>query len=315
MFQNPLYIDGLEIHLGVSIGVKIFPDGTKTINDIIIGADAAMYKAKENGKNQFVFYNEEIEKRVKEQAALELEIKQALEKNEFIFYYQPKVSVATDKVIGAELLLRWNHPTKGILYPEYFMDIVKNLKKGAVISYLALEEACRFIEEYKVEGTISINIGVQELVDDNFINKIIEMVIGCQIDISKLEFEILENELIVDFEKVSKNIEKLHRFGIKFSIDDFGTGYSSLSYLSRLNIDTVKIDRYFIQNLDNYAHQRLIKMIVELAESFDFKVVIEGVERREQLSFVKRLKVDAYQGFLFSKAVVKEKFIKILEAK
>ncbi len=244
---EPFKIDQYTILLDISIGVKLFPDGNKDINDIINGADAAMYKAKENGKNRYVFFNEELEYKIKELSNLESEITQALVNNEFIFYFQPKVDTNTQKIKGVEILVRWEHPQKGIVYPDKFIDVIKEMGRLSDITFQAIESACNYLAQYSnIEGSLSINVSSVELISNNFLEKVLNIVSRCGVDAKHLEFEILENELIENFDLVLESTTKLKAHGIWISIDDFGTGYSSISYLRKLSVNTLKIDCYFV---------------------------------------------------------------------
>ncbi len=312
--SQPIEIDEHTILLGASIGVKLFPDGVSDINDVINGADTAMYKAKENGKNQYVFFNDELEERIKELSQLEQEIKQAFLHDEFIFFMQPKVDVKSEKkVTGAEMLVRWKHPKRGLLFPGAFIDVVKELGKQSDITFMALKQACSFLQHNSMtQGTLSINVSSLELITEGFLQKVADIIEEFGVDATRLEFEILENELIENFELVLAKIKELKRMGLEISIDDFGTGYSSISYLRKLPVDTLKIDRYFVQNLEDEANRKLVVMILDIAKTFGFKVVVEGVESKEQLAFIKQNGAEVYQGFLFSQAVPPEEFAKML---
>ena len=303
--SKPFFIDDYKIKISASVGIKIFPQDSDDINDVINGADAAMYKAKSSGKNQSVFYNKLIEHRIKEISLLEDELKEGFKKDQFIFYFQPKVSVDMKTVLGAELLVRWRHPTRGLLYPNDFLQAIKDMGVISKITVLALKDACRFIktDEKHLNGTLSINISSFELISDGFVKKIEDIISSYEINPSFVELEILEDEFIKDFDAIILNINRLKKFGIKFSIDDFGTGYSSISYLKKLPVDTLKIDKYFIQNISDDSNKELVKMLINIANIFKLSIVIEGVEDKDQLEFIVQNGAKQFQGFYFSKAV------------
>ncbi len=303
--SNPFFINDYKIKISASIGIKVFPQDSDDINDVINGADAAMYKAKSGGKNQSVFYNKLIEHRIKEISLLEDELKEGFKKDQFTFYFQPKVSVDMKTVLGAELLVRWRHPTKGLLYPNDFLQAIKDMGVISKITVLALKDACRFIKTDKkhLKGTLSINISSFELISDSFVKKIEDIITSYEINPSFVELEILEDEFIKDFDAIIANINRLKKFGIKFSIDDFGTGYSSISYLKKLPVDTLKIDKYFIQNISDDSNKELVKMLINIANIFELSIVIEGVEDKDQLEFIVQNGAKQFQGFYFSKAV------------
>ena len=307
-------IDGYKLYLGVSIGIKFFPDGNKDVYEIINSADAAMYKAKESGKNRYVFFNDEIDEEMRQLSVLEQEIKNAFMEREFCFFIQPKVRVENEQIIGGEMLLRWKHPTRGLLCPGEFLKVIKEMGKLKEIGMMGVEKACRFLKQHgPIKGTISVNVSTYDLVSDDFIDYVVKTVLECGVEPEQIEFEILENELIEEFELVQNNLKKLKRIGIKISIDDFGTGYSSIGYLRRLSLDALKIDRYFAQDIENETTQELVGMIVGIAHTLKLDVIVEGVETKEQLESIKALGAEYAQGFYFSKAVEPEEFAKLLK--
>ena len=309
-------IEGYKLYLGVSIGIKLFPDDTKDVFEIINAADAAMYKAKESGKNRYVFFNDEIDEEIRRLSILEHEIKEAFLEHEFVFYIQPKVKIEDKaEVVGGEMLLRWQHPKRGLLYPGDFLKVLKEMGKLKEISMMGVEQACRFLKRHgPIEGTISVNVSTYELVSDEFIDFVVKTILECGVEPSQIEFEILENELIEEFELVQNNLAKLKTIGLKFSIDDFGTGYSSIGYLRRLSLDTLKIDRYFAQDIDNETTRELVGMIVGIAKTLRLDIVVEGIETKEQLQSIKQLGIIYAQGFYFAKAMPQEEFAKLLKS-
>ena len=312
--SKPFFLDKHTVSISASIGVKIFPDSNKDTNQIIQDADTVMYTAKENGKNKFVFFSKEIEKRQTEKFHLEEEIKQAFEKEEFVFHLQAKVDVISNKITGAELLVRWQHPSRGILSPYHFLDVVKEMNVSHKFTFMALENACKFIQVNQniFRGTLSININSYELSSQHSINQIKEIITSHKIDASYIELEILEDDLIKDFDIIIKNINELQELGITFSMDDFETGYSSIGYLQKLPVQTLKIDRTFMHNLELNNNRELVKTVVDMANLFELKTVIEGVETKEQLDFIKELGASQYQGFYFSQAVNEGEFLTLL---
>lgn len=309
-------IDSYTINISSSIGIKLFPDEERDVNDIIIHADKAMYEAKKQGKNQFVFFNDKIESQLKEFTILEQEIRDSIKNNNFEFYYQPKVNTQSGKVSGAELLIRWNHPKRGLLYPDSFITMAENIGVIHKFSTFALHTACKFIKSNVsiFNGTLAININSQELLHPNFDKEIITIISSYKIDPSRIELEITESAIIENFDLVVSKIKRLQKYGVKFAIDDFGTGYSSITYLQKLPVDTLKIDRSFLQDLSINSNKELIKMIINMAKYFNMDVITEGIENEEQLNFIKENNSHYYQGFYFSKAVDEASFIKIINS-
>ena len=312
--EPPYTLNGSTFHVSASVGIKLFPDQDKTIEEIISDADTAMYHAKEQGKNRFVFFDRTIEKRMQELEQMERELRSAVVHHEFLFYYQPKVCIQTNRIIGAELLIRWNHPRRGLLYPGAFIDVLESASMLPEISRLALEQACRFIAENGTlfPGTLSINISAQELRTDRYVQSVQETITRYGIDPSRIEIEILENDLIEDFDAVVEKMNVLKDFGVQFSIDDFGIGYSSINYLHTLPVDVIKVDRAFTIKLQETRTRELVKVIVNFARVFGIKIVLEGIDEPYQLDFARKESVEMYQGFLFSEAVDGVKFHKML---
>ncbi len=306
--------ENYTIKVSSSIGVKMFPDSKESVNDVIIHADKAMYEAKKKGRNQLVFFDEKIAHDLQKFAILEVDIKKSLKNNHFVFFFQPKVCVKTGEIRGAEMLIRWIHPQKGLLFPGSFIDAAESMGVIHKFSILALENACTFLQENQkfFSGSLAINISSKELLHPNFEHEVISIIKSYEIDPSKIELEITESMIIKEFDLVVQKIAALQSFGIKFSIDDFGTGYSSITYLQKLPVNTLKIDRSFFSNLDLKANKELVKMVINIAKTFDMEVVSEGIENDIQLAFIQEHGSNLYQGFYFSKAIDKQSFIDLL---
>ena len=314
--NRPYILDAYRITIGASIGIKIFPDGEEDFHSVVVHADTAMYQAKHQGKNQFVFFDKVIEKKLKYFQMIETELYHALEHDEFVFYYQPKVDIATQTIVGAEALIRWEHPQKGLLYPDAFLHIAVEIGLSHKITLLVLARACQFLKKHQhiFKGTIAVNIHANELLELDFEKEIIRILEMYAIPPSKIELEITEDELIKDFNAVIIKMKRLREFGIRFAIDDFGTGYSSITYLKKLPVDTLKIDKAFLDNLAIESNQELIKLIINMAKNFNIRTVIEGVENQSQLTFISENGADLYQGYIFSKAIDESQFLSLLQS-
>jgi len=313
--SNVFLINNQKIKISSSIGVKLFPQAEKDINDIIIHADTAMYQAKKRGKNQFVFFDKTLELELKQISLMEEEIKYGLQNNEFKLYYQPKVNVKDGTIYGAELLSRWEHPSKGLLFPGSFIKIASDIGLLHKFTQLALNAACQFIQENDalIQGSLAINISSTELLDSQFMQEVMDTIIHYNINPNKIELEITEDELIKNFDVALSKISELQEFGVKFAIDDFGTGYSSITYLNQLPVNTLKIDREFILNLNNPENRELFNTILNIAHIFKMNVVAEGIETQAQLDFIKENGTELYQGFYFSRAISKDDFIQLIQ--
>jgi len=316
---QPIQAGSQLFEITFSIGIKLFPDHEKSYKEVITHADIAMYQAKKTGKNQFVFFNHELDLESKRLVILENGLKQAIRQKEFMLYFQPKIDLATEEVIGAEALIRWNHPTKGVVTPEYFIDIANDTKLITQIDDFVLEEACKTLVKWKNEYserayTLSVNISFQRFQKQDFVASVIEKVERYDIDPSALELELLEDTFIADLDGTVEKIKQLRMLGIRFAIDDFGTGYSSLTYLQKLPIDTIKIDKTFIMNLESRTNKEIVKMIINFAKIFEMDIVAEGVESKKALAFLKEILCNQYQGYYFSRPVSAEEMDKLLES-
>ncbi len=303
--------DGFEIHqqlihLSTSIGIALFPNGTTNADDLLRQADTAMFRAKANGKNNFLCFSPEMQMAVEKRLSIQSELKQAIDSDQLELYYQPQFDHA-DKLVGAEALVRWNHPEKGLIPPNDFIPTAE--QTGLIISLgrWVLEDACKTyanwcLSDLQPPPRISVNVSSHQFHQSGFI----EMIEGClqrnNMSADKLELEITEEVLIRDMEKTIDIIQQLKDLGVYFSIDDFGTGYSSLGYLRNLPINQLKIDRSFIQNLPNNASDALITdTIIAMASHMGLQVIAEGVETAAQLAFLKEKQCDFFQGFYFSR--------------
>ncbi|MBU1659253.1 EAL domain-containing protein [bacterium] len=303
-----------RMEISLSIGIIFFPDNDTSINDMLIHADKALYKAKKQGKNQFVFFDNTIEIELKQFTKLEKEIKNSIINNDFVFFYQPKVDTFSGKIRGAEMLIRWRHPQKGLLYPDSFIEMSEQIGVIHKFSTLALETACNFLKSNLdiFSGCLAVNINSKEILHPNFEKEVISIISKNGVNPSRIELEITETAIIKDFDLVVGKIKNLQAFGIKFSIDDFGTGYSSITYLQKLPVNTLKIDKSFIQNLAEESNQELVKMIINMAKTFNMNIVAEGIENESELKFIQDNNVQQYQGFYFSRAVNEESFKTLL---
>ncbi len=308
IMSEPIMINSQSFDITFSIGIKLFPDSEKTAQDVISHADIAMYQAKKSGRNQFAFFNNELDIESKRFSIIEKELKNAIKESEFELYYQPKVSLSSDKVIGFEALIRWNHPTKGILYPDSFLDVANDTRAIYDIGDFVIDQACKQLSVWnnssnETKYSISVNISVKQFKSHNFISNIKEKIQKYAIDTSLLEFELLEDALIENIDITIKKMNTLKSLGIKFTIDDFGTGYSSMTYLQKLPVDGIKIDKSFIIDFHKKSNQEIVKMVIKFAKLFNLQVIAEGVENSSALEFLKENKCDAYQGFYFNRAL------------
>jgi len=317
--SRPFTLNQYEIMTSVSIGVRLFPDDAKNASDVMVHSDVAMYRAKKKKRGSVFFYDKQIAQEHAASGVLKKELDSAYKNDEYVFFFQPKVDVQTNKIKGVEILVRWQHPARGTLCPSDFFKEAYEIGMVSKITDLSIHQACNFLASTKAyyHGTVSINVSSREIADTFFISRFVSIIQEYGIDASRIELEITEDELIQNFDLAIILIKKLQELGIAVSMDDFGTGYSSITYLHKLPVDTLKIDKSFIENL--HIHQDsdkdwiLVQTIANMAKAFNIKIIAEGVETQEQLEMVKELGIDEYQGFLFSKAVDKDTLLELVK--
>ncbi len=317
----PCQIEGQELHITPSVGVSLFPKADTGIDDILKQADTAMYRAKAAGRNAIHFFLPNMQDAADEQLRLNIELRKALDEDQFTLYYQPQVDMS-GKIVGAEALLRWHHPEKGVVLPGAFLEIAEETGLMQDIGEFVLREACKDIKKWTDAGllgdsqTISINISGKEFSAPDFVDIVISVLEKTGIDPKHLGIEITEGSLISIGEESVQKIITLQQMGIKFSVDDFGTGYSSLSYLKSLPLNTLKIDRSFVNEIKDESHGVvLVDTIIMMAGNLGLDVIAEGVETEQELFYLNSKGCMVYQGFYFSKAVTVAAFTKMLESK
>ena len=315
---QPFNLEGYEVFVTTSLGISVFPYDGKDADSLIKNADSAMYEAKQRGRNNYQFFKESLNKSSSSRLSLENDLRKALENNELCLWYQPKIQVASGKIIGVEALLRWQHPEKGIVGPAEFIPVAEDSGLIRPITEWVLRTACIQNKEWQTAGYDRIRMAVN-LSGQNFNEQKIEHMVEKALVASDLEPEFLELELTESILMESENatlcvLEQFNNQGINIAIDDFGTGYSSLSYLKNFPIQTLKIDRSFIKDLtSNHNDTAIVRAIVAMAHSLDLEVIAEGVETVEQLNFLTALGCDDVQGFLYSRPVPAEQFVELLK--
>ncbi|MCL9683623.1 EAL domain-containing protein [Legionella maioricensis] len=302
--DQPFQIDSRELNINTTIGISLFPKDGKTVNELLKSADLAMYQAKERGGNQFYFYAKYLNERTNKCFKMEAELRMALKNNEFFLLYQPQFSIDTENLLCAEALIRWNHPTRGLLVPLDFIPIAEDSGLIIPLGEWVLREVCRQIKAWHKKGLplirVAVNIATHQLRQTNFVDMVKGILKEYQLAPQCLEFEITENVVITHWD-IIQMINQLKEIGIKIALDDFGTGNSSINYLKQIHIDCLKIDQSFVQNIStSRSDEVIIEAIIAMARSFNFKVLAEGVETQKQMDFLKQRNCDEVQGFLFS---------------
>ncbi|MBF0330165.1 MAG: EAL domain-containing protein [Nitrospirae bacterium] len=310
LLSSPFSLSGHELYISASIGVTIFPNDGSDSDVLIKNADTAMYHAKAQGKNNFKFFTEDINKSTVERFVLETRFRQALDKLEFHLNYQPKVDIKTGRISGMEALLRWYHPDQGQVRPTLFIPLAEETGLIIPLGEWALREACRQNKEWQDEGLrpirVSVNLSVRQFRKRDFLSVVKEILCETKLDPKYLMLEITESTIIEDITGTISMLNDLRDAGVSVSIDDFGTGYSSLNYLNKFSLDELKIDASFISDLTIPENCRVVESIIALAHGLHHKVVAEGVETRNQLEFLRSNNCDEIQGYYFSKPLSAE---------
>jgi len=310
---QPLSCEGHQFVVTPSIGIAIYPQDGETSEDLLMNADAAMYKAKAAGRNTFKFFSGTMKIKSLHRLDMENELRQAIDGEHFQIYYQPKVHLATWTIVGVEALLRWKHCKRGWISPADFVPVAEETGLILPLGKWVLQAACRQIGEWQHTAlnrvSMSVNISPQQVYLDDLVAIVTEAVSDAGIRPELLDLEITESLLMRDIEATIGALSSLKDLGVNLSIDDFGTGYSSLSYLKRFPIDALKIDRSFVQDLHLDADDAAIcAAILAMAHNLNLKVVAEGVEFEEQLDFLRRHNCEEVQGYLFSKPLPANEF-------
>ncbi len=302
--RPPVEVDGHSISISATIGVSLYPDDGEDLESLMRNADRAMYSAKSAGRNGFQYYTPELGEKSSHRAELENELGHALERRELLLHYQPQFDLRTGSLAGVEALLRWQHPSLGLVPPAEFIPIAEDSGLIVPIGAWVLREACRQVRQLDAAGCgpvrVSANVSSLQFARPEFVELVEEALRETGIQPSLLELELTESLVMQDFAQSSSRIAELRKLGVQVSIDDFGTGYSSLSYLQRLPIDNLKIDKSFIQELgDSKTGLMLVQSIVGLAQSLNMVATAEGVESVAQLSESEAAGCDRVQGYLF----------------
>jgi diguanylate cyclase (GGDEF)-like protein len=316
--STPFMINGYKITTSASIGVVFSRKEYSTYEEYLKYADIAMYEAKFQGKDRYVIFDENTQKRISKNLKLENDLKQALERNELTLYYQPIVSLRTDKIIGFEALVRWKHPELGMVSPLEFIPIAEETGLIIPIGKWILYEACRQIsswhKNYKDSNSliVNVNMSAMQLKQWDIVQQITEVLRETELSPKNLNIEITESALITDVKNSQIVLEQIRDLGVSIQIDDFGTGYSSLSYLQQFPFNVIKVDRSFVQELDLNKNNGVVKSIILMAHELNMKVTGEGIETAGQLTQLKKLGCENGQGYFFSKPLNKDDAEKLL---
>lgn len=311
-------IDSHELFASVSMGISLYPDDGSDATSLMKNADIAMYRAKEKGRNNYQFYSADMSVEAVSRLNLETSLRHALDRNEFLLYYQPQISLITGSVVGIEALLRWQHPELGLVPPGQFIVLLEETGMISQVGEWVLKEAIQQLKLWQDAGinsiSVSVNLSGRQFDEAVLPKKITRMLDSLHLEPNYLELEITESLLMRNTSQSLKMLQELSDVGVRLSIDDFGTGYSSLSYLKRFPINTLKIDRSFIRDVtSNPDDTAIVKAIIAMARSLRLDVIAEGVETQEQLMFLKDQNCSCVQGFLYSKPLPADEMKKFLQ--
>lgn len=317
-FKHSIKINDYRIYVTFSIGISLYPNNGADKDILYKNAEAAMYHVKGNGKNNFHFYTNEMNTEIMEKLNLENDLRNAILNKEFVLYYQPKIDTRTGKVIGMEALVRWLHPTKGIVSPLKFIPLAEETGLISKIGEFVLFSACKQTKLWHDLGyyplRVAVNVSPYQLQRRNLLSKVKSALNYSGLSPEYLELEITESCAMYNFKLTISILNDLRKLGIKISLDDFGTGYSSLGYLKQLPIDTLKLDKSFINNINSSSNEKaIVSNLISLAHDINLSVVAEGVENKHQIEFLKFKNCDELQGYYFSKPIPSNEFENLLK--
>ena len=315
----PHTIDNKNLDINVSIGVSTYPSDGQDAESLINRADNAMYEAKQNGRNNYQFFRREMHQRLAERQSLEADLRCALGRNEFLLHYQPKISLQTGQITGAEALLRWLHPQRGMVYPAQFVPVAEECGLILPIGQWVLLEACKQARAWSDAGVgivpMAVNVSAAEFGAKDFLSGVRAVLIATGVAPQNLELELTESVLMRDAEAAVVTLVKLKAMGVQLAIDDFGTGYSSFTYLRRFPSDALKLHQSFVQEITaDPGGAKIVSAMINIGRSLKQLVIAEGVETRAQLKFLQRHGCSEGQGYFFSRPVAAEQAVELFRA-
>ena len=302
---KPFPNDGQELFVSASVGISLYPDDASSVDELIKHADAAMSTAKNLGRNNFQFFTVGMNHEVQDRMLIESGLRMAIQRDELSLVYQPKIDLATRRIVGAEALLRWQHPKLGMISPSRFVPVAEEAGLVGQIGEWVLHTACRQVREWQDAGyslQVAVNVSARQFQDYDVAELVVEIMRQTGVLAKHLEIELTESAVMNDAESSIVTLERLSSLGVQIAIDDFGTGYSSLSYLKRLPLDVLKIDQSFVRDISSDPNDAaIVRAIITLARSLGIKVIAEGVENEAQLAFLNAYGCHYGQGYLFGR--------------
>ncbi|SFV70243.1 diguanylate cyclase/phosphodiesterase (GGDEF & EAL domains) with PAS/PAC sensor(s) [hydrothermal vent metagenome] len=318
--KEPLFIAQHTLHISTSIGISLYPNDSNNKEDLLKYADAAMYKAKEEGRNNFQFYSVEMTKDALSKVIMENSLRAAVTQKEFEVYFQPQYDTKKETIVGMEALVRWIHPHIGIIPPLEFIPLAQEngliIEIDTIVMHKAMTQFSKWYKEGLNPGTLALNLSMRQLRENNFITKLLQTMEAYDFKPQWLELEVTEGEVMQNPEHSIKKLQRLSALGIEIAIDDFGTGYSSLSYLKKLPLNKLKIDQSFIRDLPkNEDDKAIVKAIIALGQNLNMKLIAEGVEAKEQRDFLLENNCNYIQGYYYAKPLKIDAIDRLLKQK
>lgn len=312
--SNEFLIEEHKIYLQCSIGIALYPRDGTTLEALLKNSDTAMYVAKASDTQKFTFYETYMNNKNREILQLKSDLIEAIKKEELEVYFQPQVDFFKNVIVGLEALVRWNHPKLGLQAPIAFLPLAKSTGLLHSIDRFVMRESIKFISQHKDKNiTMAINVTAQDLDFDDFLDYFRNTLEEFSCDASLIEIELIEDELISDIEKATPILKELKKIGAKIVIDDFGVGYSSLKYLKDLDVDKIKIDKSFMDNIENQNSSLIVKAIISLSNSLKLRIIAEGVEEEKQVKFLEKNNCHQIQGYIYSKPLPQKEIIKFID--
>ncbi len=318
IIKKPVTIDGHEIFSSVSIGIALFPGDGTDLDTLLKNADTAMFHAKSSGRGRYQYYSNEMNASSLAKLALETELRQAIDRNEFVLHFQPKLDMISNQIVSVEALVRWQHPQRGLVYPGEFIALAEETGMIMELGRIVIEQACLQFSHWRESGielaSIAVNLSPVQFRRSDLVEQIAAILEQTSVSPGNLELEITEGAVMHSEETAIELMRRLKALGIRLTMDDFGIGYSSLSFLTRFPIDHLKIDRSFVSDLpQNQEKAAVVRAIIAMAHSLNLTTIAEGVETREQALFLHSTGCDQFQGFLFSRAVPAPSLARLIE--